>query len=68
MIACLKKLIAELRKKHYGNNTNFPVALPSPVELSGCSPLQDGCQRLQVLSFGHGLLQVSVRQDALFRG
>ena len=39
MIACLKKLIAELRKKHYGNNTNVPVALPSPVELSGCSPL-----------------------------
>ena len=44
MIACLKNLIAELRKKHYGNNTNVPVALPSPVELSGCSPLQDGCQ------------------------
>jgi len=59
MIACLK-IIAKIRKKHYGNNTNFPVALPSPVELSGCSPLQDGCQRLQVLSLGHGLLQIPI--------
>ena len=34
-----KKGLKEIRKNYYGNNTNLPVALPSPVELSGCAPL-----------------------------
>ena len=34
-----RKGLKEIRKNYYGNNTNLSVALPSPVELSGCAPL-----------------------------
>ena len=34
-----RKGLNEIRKNYYGYNTNLPVALPSPVELSGCAPL-----------------------------
>ena len=34
-----RKGLKEIRKNYYGNNTNLPVALPSPVELSGRAPL-----------------------------
>ena len=34
-----RKDLKEIRKNYYGNNTNLPVALSSPMELSGCAPL-----------------------------
>ena len=34
-----RKGLKEIRKNYYGNNTNLPVALSSPVELSGRAPL-----------------------------